>query len=74
MGYFESGVIPTFGLDISTPLICIMNHHPWGYGEQKPKAPHLALNCFLEVEEALAHGATESITFWLISRGGGSPH
>lgn len=28
--YFESCVIPTFDLDISIPLICIMNHTALG--------------------------------------------
>lgn len=72
--YFESCVIPTFDLDISTPLICIMNHCPWDFGEQKFKALYLAHSYLLKIGKTPVYSSTESITIWLISCGRGSPH
>lgn len=72
--YFVSCVIPAFDLDSSTPLICIMNHCPWDFGEQKFKALYLSHNYLLKIGKTPVYSSTESITIWLISCGRSSPH
>lgn len=73
---FASCVVPTFDWDISIPLICIMNHIPplglWG--TKNFKALYLAHNRLLKIGKTPAYSSAESITFWLISCGEGSPH
>lgn len=71
---FESCVTPTSDLDISIPLICIINHCPWDFGEQKSKALYLAHNYLLKKEKTPVYSSMESITIWLISCARGSPH
>lgn len=65
-GYFHS------------PYLHNESYRPWVYGEQKKKkkfkALYLAHNWLLKIGTTPVYSSPESITFWLISCGGGSLH